>query len=222
MRALLAKKLERYDDMAEAMKQIIHSRVHPTTLELHLLDEAYQKMVRRSIQSLDALLVIEVSEPVTSYTGAYAKLVRQNLENYEFSIFIREIVGLINYLIIHEKLNERHQLMLYRMKGDFLCYQANQVSDSQVQAKYFGEAQLAYETGLAISKSYPGDSEKEKLENQYQDLLKMFAPSYQNQGYRGYEDQGYDYQDQGYNYQDEEQEYYPYDGENEDDYYHQF
>lgn len=158
-RAKLAEQAERYDDMAQAMKQVTETGVELSNEERNLLSVAYKNVVgaRRSswrvISSIEQKTegVEKKQQMAREYREKVEKELREicydvlvrlhcnscdsivNLTHTPFSLFLSQ--GLLDKYLIPKASNAESKVFYLKMKGDYYRYLAEVATGDQRNSK---------------------------------------------------------------------------------------
>lgn len=154
-KAKLAEQAERYDDMAEAMKEVTKMGGDPlTTEERNLLSVAYKNIVGAKRSSWR---VVSSIEQKASDKMALARKYREKIEG-ELHEVCNEVLQLLDdYLVSKavensskDSVSAESAVFYLKMKGDYYRYLA-EVAEKSEKEKVVEEANLAYRKAFDIS-----------------------------------------------------------------------
>ncbi|XP_019940421.2 14-3-3 protein beta/alpha-A isoform X1 [Paralichthys olivaceus] len=153
-KAKLAEQSERYEDMAEFMKNVTEISTEESPLlneERNLLSVAYKNVVgaRRSAWRV----LSSIATKTDKVQGSKLQLVTEYREKVEKELqeICNNVLNLLdNYLIPHSK-NGESKVFYLKMKGDYFRYLA-EVASGDDKKKTIGDSQEAYDKAFQISK----------------------------------------------------------------------
>ncbi|XP_003962741.1 14-3-3 protein beta/alpha-A [Takifugu rubripes] len=157
VKAKLAEQSERYDDMAEMMKEVTEQGVDLTNEERNLLSVAYKNVVgaRRSAWRVLSSLASksEANSAEHKRITEYRKKVEQELEE-----ICNKVLNLLAEYLIKNSENHESQVFYLKMKGDYYRYLA-EVASEDTKQNTIEESRKAYtdavETATAMPSTHP-------------------------------------------------------------------
>ncbi|XP_014857540.1 PREDICTED: 14-3-3 protein theta [Poecilia mexicana] len=150
-KAKLAEQAERYDDMADCMREVTEMGGELSNEERNLLSVAYKNVVgaRRSAWRVMSSIGLktEGSEKKQQMVKEYREKVEKELED-----ICNNVLKLLdNYLITNSK-NPESKVFYLKMKGDYYRYLA-EVASGENKTKTIENSQQAYQSAFDISKT---------------------------------------------------------------------
>ncbi|KAK5602676.1 hypothetical protein CRENBAI_004805 [Crenichthys baileyi] len=150
-KAKLAEQAERYDDMADCMREVTEMGGELSNEERNLLSVAYKNVVgaRRSAWRVMSSISLktEGSEKKQQMVKEYREKVEKELED-----ICNNVLKLLdNYLISNSK-NAESKVFYLKMKGDYYRYLA-EVASGDNKSKTIENSQQAYQSAFDISKT---------------------------------------------------------------------
>nr|XP_046267979.1 14-3-3-like protein [Scatophagus argus] len=151
-RAKLAEQAERYDDMADTMKEVTEMGQELTNEERNLLSVAYKNVVgaRRSawrVMSSIAMKTEAGNEKKQKMVKEYREQVEKELED-----ICENVLQLLDNHLIPNSTNSESKVFYLKMKGDYYRYLAEVAVDDKRQ-KTILKSQEAYQEASNISNS---------------------------------------------------------------------
>jgi len=154
-RAKLAEQAERYDDMAQAMKQVTETGVELSTEERNLLSVAYKNVVGARRSSWRVISSIEQktegSERKQQMAREYREKVEKELREICYDVLVSPD-GLLDKYLIPKASNAESKVFYLKMKGDYYRYLA-EVATGDQRNSVVEESQKAYQEAFDTSKS---------------------------------------------------------------------
>jgi len=150
-RAKLAEQAERYDDMANAMKQVTETGVELSNEERNLLSVAYKNVVGARRSSWRVISSIEQKTESSEKKQAMAKEYREKVEK-ELRDICYDVLGLLDKYLIFKASNAESKVFYLKMKGDYYRYLA-EVDTGDARNTVVEESQKAYQEAFDISKT---------------------------------------------------------------------
>ncbi|XP_045168329.1 14-3-3 protein zeta-like [Mercenaria mercenaria] len=129
-KAKLCEQAERYDEMAECMKDVAEVDHELTSEERNLLSVAYKNVVGARRSSWRVLSSIEQKDSNEKQAGV-AKEYREKVEK-ELTDICDEVIALLDKTLIKEKGPADSKVFFLKMKGDYYRYLA-EVSDKKTE-----------------------------------------------------------------------------------------
>merc|ERR1712168_144824 len=154
-RAKLAEQAERYDDMANAMKEVTKNEEGPlSTEERNLLSVAYKNIVGAKRSSWR---VISSIEQKAADKETLAKEYRKKIEG-ELDSFCREVLDLLDKYLVAKAIDRSKEsdsdaesaVFYLKMKGDYYRYLAEVAADEKKDG-VVEQANQAYKDAFGIS-----------------------------------------------------------------------
>ncbi|PWA16283.1 hypothetical protein CCH79_00004376 [Gambusia affinis] len=150
-KAKLAEQAERYDDMADCMREVTEMGGELSNEERNLLSVAYKNVVgaRRSAWRVMSSIGLKTdgSEKKQQMVKEYREKVEKELED-----ICNNVLKLLdNYLITNSK-NPESKVFYLKMKGDYYRYLA-EVASGDNKSKTIENSQQAYQSAFDISKT---------------------------------------------------------------------
>ncbi|RWS31628.1 14-3-3 protein zeta-like protein, partial [Leptotrombidium deliense] len=150
-RAKLAEQAERYDDMAQAMKQVTETGVELSNEERNLLSVAYKNVVGARRSSWRVISSIEQKTEGSERKQQMAREYREKVEK-ELREICYDVLGLLDKYLIPKASNAESKVFYLKMKGDYYRYLA-EVATGDQRTSVVDESQKAYQEAFDISKS---------------------------------------------------------------------
>merc|ERR1711936_388513 len=122
-RAKLSEQAERYDDMAEYMRQVTESGIELTNEERNLLSVAYKNVVGSRRSSWRVISSIEAKCDDGDKKKAYALEYRSKVET-ELQDICNVVLGLLDKHLIPKSTSGESKVFYLKMKGDYYRYLA--------------------------------------------------------------------------------------------------
>lgn len=126
-RAKLAEQAERYDDMADAMKQVTAKGEELTNEERNLLSVAYKNVVGARRSSWRVISSIEQKTDGNERKQCMSKEYRDKVEQ-ELRDICSQVLKLLNDFLIPKASNPESKVFYLKMKGDYYRYLAEVAS----------------------------------------------------------------------------------------------
>jgi 14-3-3 protein epsilon len=152
--AKLAEQAERYDEMADFMKQVVESDNRELSVEeRNLLSVAYKNAVGSRRASWRIVSSVEQKEKSKGNTEneARAKQYREKVEN-ELNDICDKILALLDDHLIANANQGESKVFYYKMKGDYFRYIAEYRSEGEKQAAS-DNAHTAYNAAMDVARS---------------------------------------------------------------------
>ncbi|XP_074601428.1 tyrosine 3-monooxygenase/tryptophan 5-monooxygenase activation protein zeta isoform X1 [Brevipalpus obovatus] len=148
-RAKLAEQAERYDDMAQAMKQVTETGVELTNEERNLLSVAYKNVVGARRSSWRVISSIEQKTEGSERKQQMAREYREKVEK-ELREICYDVLALLDKYLIPKASNAESKVFYLKMKGDYYRYLA-EVATGEQRSSVVEESQKAYQEAFDIS-----------------------------------------------------------------------
>ncbi|CAH8488971.1 unnamed protein product [Schistosoma rodhaini] len=150
-RAKLAEQLERYDEMVDAMKEVVEMAEELTVEERNLLSVAYKNVIGSRRSSWRVFSAVEQTEGNrgNAEKQACAKKFREVLES-ELDRVSKDILELIDKYLIKSATKSDSKVFYLKMKGDYFRYMAEFSVDPQ-RKKAAEESNKAYQEASEIA-----------------------------------------------------------------------
>lgn len=149
-RAKLAEQAERYDDMAQAMKQVTETGVELSNEERNLLSVAYKNVVGARRSSWRVISSIEQKTEGSERKQQMAREYREKVEK-ELREICHDVLGLLDKHLIPKASNAESKVFYLKMKGDYYRYLA-EVATGDQRNSVVEESQKAYQEAFDVSK----------------------------------------------------------------------
>lgn len=168
-RAKLAEQAERYDDMAEAMKEVTKKGLPLAQEERNLLSVAYKNVVGARRSSWRVISSIEMKQADQDQSrGKLAKQYKQKIEQ-ELDDVCHDVLELLNkFLIPNTDISQQQptagetdskidamvesKVFYLKMKGDYYRYLAEVASSETTKDEVICESELAYKEAFKTTK----------------------------------------------------------------------
>jgi len=156
--AKLAEQAERYEDMVDAMKEVVRANPKLSIEERNLLSVAYKNVIGARRASWRILNSIEQKEEIKKNEAHAAKIkdYKAKVEK-ELTNICNDVFSLLNDHLINHAENPESQVFFYKMKGDYHRYVAEFAASNLKQdatdnslAAYKKASEIA-ETALATT-----------------------------------------------------------------------
>lgn len=134
-RAKLAEQAERYDDMAQAMKQVTETGVELSNEERNLLSVAYKNVVGARRSSWRVISSIEQKTEGVEKKQQMAREYREKVEK-ELREICYDVLGLLDKYLIPKASNAESKVFYLKMKGDYYRYLAEVATGDQRNSEY--------------------------------------------------------------------------------------
>jgi len=143
-KAKLAEQAERYDDMAEAMKNVTENGVELTNEERNLLSVAYKNVVGARRSSWRVISSIETKTEASEKKQQMAREYRSKIEG-ELKDICKNVLELLDQYLVPKASNAESKVFYLKMKGDYYRYLAEVAGaqrdeDIKSSQKAYGEA----------------------------------------------------------------------------------
>jgi len=150
--ARLAEQAERYDEMADAMKNVAKEKTELTVEERNLLSVAYKNVVGSRRASLRILSSIEQREESRGKED-HLKKVREykNKVEDELSRICDDILNVIDNFLIESSATLESKVFYHKMKGDYYRYLAESAS-GETRTASGDKAKTAYSLATEVAK----------------------------------------------------------------------
>jgi len=150
-RAKLAEQAERYDDMAQAMKQVTEMGLELSNEERNLLSVAYKNVVGARRSSWRVISSIEQKTEGSERKQVMAKEYREKVET-ELREICEDVLGLLDKYLIAKASNAESKVFYLKMKGDYYRYLA-EVAVGDTRQSVVEDSQKSYQDAFEIAKS---------------------------------------------------------------------
>lgn len=150
-RAKLAEQAERYDDMAQAMKQVTETGVELSNEERNLLSVAYKNVVGARRSSWRVISSIEGKTDGSERKQHMAKEYREKVEK-ELREICHDVLKLLDQFLVAKASNPESKVFYLKMKGDYYRYLA-EVAGADTRQPVVDDSQKAYQDAFEISKN---------------------------------------------------------------------
>lgn len=155
--AKLAEQGERYDKMADYMKEVCHANQPLSVEERNLLSVAFKNAVGSRRASWRIIATVEAKESQKGSTAnvTHVKNYRNKVEA-ELNDICNDILGVLDAKLIPTAGDAEAQVFYNKMKGDYFRYTA-EFTEGEKKEVSANKAKLAYEdamaaaTGLAVT-----------------------------------------------------------------------
>ncbi|TKS86645.1 14-3-3 protein beta/alpha [Collichthys lucidus] len=148
-KAKLAEQAERYDDMAESMKEVTEKGGELSNEERNLLSVAYKNVVGARRSSWRVLSSIELKAEAGEKKQQMVKEYREKVE-LELQDICNNVLTLLDEHLIKNSKNPESQVFYLKMKGDYYRYLA-EVAKGDDKKKTIDNSQKAYTEARKIS-----------------------------------------------------------------------
>ncbi|XP_077413693.1 14-3-3 protein beta/alpha-1-like [Vanacampus margaritifer] len=148
-KAKLAEQAERYDDMAECMKEVTEKGDDLTNEERNLLSVAYKNVVGARRSSWRVLSSIEAKSETSEKKLQLVKEYREKVEN-ELQEICNNVLSLLDKYLIGNSKHQESKVFYLKMKGDYYRYLA-EVASGDNKKKIIECSQQAYQEAFDIS-----------------------------------------------------------------------
>ncbi|XP_043921590.1 14-3-3 protein zeta/delta [Protopterus annectens] len=147
-KAKLAEQAERYDDMAEAMKNVTEMGAELSNEERNLLSVAYKNVVGARRSSWRVVSSIEQKADCDE-KKRIAKMYKEKIEA-ELKSTCGNVLGILRGHLIEKSTQPESKVFYLKMEGDYCRYLAEVASDDR--ASIVQESQNAYQKASEICK----------------------------------------------------------------------
>jgi len=148
-RAKLAEQAERYDDMAEAMRQVTELGAELSNEERNLLSVAYKNVVGARRSSWRVISSIETKTEASEKKQNMAKDYRNKVEG-ELKDICKAVLSLLDEHLITKASQAESKVFYLKMKGDYFRYLAEVAGDTR--AANIQNSHEAYTAAFDIAK----------------------------------------------------------------------
>jgi len=148
-KAKLAEQAERYDDMAEAMKNVTENGLELTNEERNLLSVAYKNVVGARRSSWRVISSIETKTEASEKKQQMAREYRSKIEG-ELKEICKNVLDLLDQFLVPKASNAESKVFYLKMKGDYYRYLA-EVAGAQRDVD-IENSQHAYAEAFKIAK----------------------------------------------------------------------
>lgn len=151
-RAKLAEQAERYDDMADRMKEVTEKGEELSNEERNLLSVAYKNVVGARRSSWRVISSIELK--TEGGCEKKQKLITEYKEKVEEELraICENVLKLLDDYLIKKSSNPESKVFYLKMKGDYYRYLA-EVASGENKQKIIENSEQAYKEASAISNS---------------------------------------------------------------------
>jgi len=143
--------LNRYDDMANAMKKVTEANSELSNEERNLLSVAYKNVVGARRSSWRVISSIEQKTEGSERKQQMAKEYREKIEK-ELKDICQEVLNLLDKFLIPKATTAESKVFYLKMKGDYYRYLA-EVATGDERTKVIEESQRAYNDAFDIAKN---------------------------------------------------------------------
>lgn len=149
-KAKLAEQAERYDDMANAMKNVTEQGAELTNEERNLLSVAYKNVVGARRSSWRVISSIEQKTEGNEKKQAMAREYREKVEK-ELCEICNDVLALLDKHLIEKASNAESKVFYLKMKGDYYRYLAEVAST--LKEEVVDNSEKAYQEAFDIAKT---------------------------------------------------------------------
>ncbi|XP_047466926.1 14-3-3 protein beta/alpha-1-like [Mugil cephalus] len=150
-KAKLAEQAERYEDMAECMKEVTEMGGELSNEERNLLSVAYKNVVGARRSAWRVMSSIGMKAEWTEKKQQMVKEYREKVEK-ELEDICNCVLKLLDNHLIGKFSNAESNVFYLKMKGDYYRYLA-EVASGDERAKTIENSQQAYQSAFDISKT---------------------------------------------------------------------
>ncbi|KAM7403123.1 hypothetical protein PAMA_003847 [Pampus argenteus] len=150
-KAKLAEQAERYDDMAECMKEVTEKGGELSNEERNLLSVAYKNVVGARRSSWRVMSSIGLKTEGSDKKQQMVKEYREKVEK-ELQDICNNVLKLLDNYLIGNSTNFESKVFYLKMKGDYYRYLA-EVASGDDRTKTIENSQQAYQEAFDISKT---------------------------------------------------------------------
>ncbi|KAM7375908.1 hypothetical protein PAMP_005669 [Pampus punctatissimus] len=150
-KAKLAEQAERYDDMAECMKEVTEKGGELSNEERNLLSVAYKNVVGARRSSWRVMSSIGLKTEGSDKKQQMVKQYREKVEK-ELQDICNNVLKLLDNYLIGNSTNFESKVFYLKMKGDYYRYLA-EVASGDDKTKTIENSQQAYQEAFDISKT---------------------------------------------------------------------
>ena len=154
--AKLAEQVERYEDMAKAMKEVVESDESVSSEERNLLSVAYKNVVgaRRSAWRIMSSIEQKTSSANEDSKRKLAKEYRESIEK-ELKDICNEVLTLLDDFLIKNARDTEAKVFFLKMKGDYYRYLA-EVASAELRTGVVESSRKAYESAMEAAMNKDG------------------------------------------------------------------
>ncbi|XP_042292915.1 tyrosine 3-monooxygenase/tryptophan 5-monooxygenase activation protein, theta polypeptide b [Thunnus albacares] len=150
-KAKLAEQAERYDDMAECMKEVTEKGGELSNEERNLLSVAYKNVVGARRSAWRVMSSIGLKTEGCEKKQQMVKEYREKVEK-ELQDICNNVLKLLDNYLIGNSTNPESKVFYLKMKGDYYRYLA-EVASGDDKTKTIENSQQAYQEAFDISKT---------------------------------------------------------------------
>lgn len=150
-KAKLAEQAERYDDMADCMKEVTEKGVELSNEERNLLSVAYKNVVGARRSAWRVLSSIGLKTDGSEKKKQLVKEYREKVEK-ELQEICNNVLKLLDKYLIENSTQPDSKVFYLKMKGDYYRYLA-EVASGDDKSKTIENSQQAYQEAFDISKN---------------------------------------------------------------------
>ncbi|XP_026157269.1 14-3-3 protein beta/alpha-1 [Mastacembelus armatus] len=150
-KAKLAEQAERYDDMAECMKEVTEKGGELSNEERNLLSVAYKNVVGARRSAWRVMSSIGLKTEGCEKKQQMVKEYREKVEK-ELQDICDNVLKLLDNYLIGNSGNPESKVFYLKMKGDYYRYLA-EVASGENKSKTIEHSQQAYQEAFDISKT---------------------------------------------------------------------
>ncbi|XP_029316864.1 14-3-3 protein beta/alpha-A-like [Cottoperca gobio] len=150
-KAKLAEQAERYDDMANWMKEVTEQGEELSNEERNLLSVAYKNVVGARRSAWRVMSSIGQKNEESESKRQMVKEYREKVEK-ELQEICGNVLTLLEQYLIKEASNAESKVFYLKMKGDYYRYLA-EVAGVDAKEKTITDSQTAYQDAFDISKT---------------------------------------------------------------------
>ncbi|XP_059209276.1 14-3-3 protein beta/alpha-1-like [Centropristis striata] len=148
-KAKLAEQAERYEDMAECMKEVTRKGGELSNEERNLLSVAYKNVVGARRSAWRVVTSIAAKSDTTEKKQQLVKEYREKVEK-ELQDICDNVLNLLDEFLIANSTNPESKVFYLKMKGDYYRYLA-EVAGEEAKTKTIENSQEAYQKAFDIS-----------------------------------------------------------------------
>jgi len=149
-RAKLAEQVERYDDMAQAMKKVTEIGSELSNEERNLLSVAYKNVVGARRSSWRVISSVEQKTEGVEKKQQMAREYREKIEK-ELRDICNDVLTLLDKFLVPKAANPESKVFYLKMKGDYYRYLA-EVAIGDDRAGVVDKSQQSYQEAFDIAK----------------------------------------------------------------------
>ncbi|XP_055508305.1 14-3-3 protein beta/alpha-like isoform X1 [Leucoraja erinacea] len=151
-KAKFAEQMERYDDMAAAMKAVAEKGEELSNEERNLLSVAYKNVVGTRRSSWRVISSIEQKDDNSENKLQMVKSYREKIEK-ELQDICNDVLGLLDDYLIKNASTSESKVFYLKMKGDYYRY-LSEVADEAKKKSTVEKSQNAYKEAFEISEAH--------------------------------------------------------------------